>query len=236
MQTMSLETSRFLSLLDAPSRQAFEPHLRPVPLKEGACLHEVGSTLDYVYFPTRGMVSILTTTDDGQRVETGFVGREGVVGSSLAGFERSLDTALVQIGGEAYRLPAPVFMSAYDDHRPFRYLINRYNAIMWGLAQQSAACNALHPLRGRIARWLLHCRARTGSDELKITQEAVAAMLGVRRTSITLEESMLASQGILSIRRGQLKILRPNLLKERACECYQIHENRIADFASGYLL
>jgi CRP-like cAMP-binding protein len=205
-----------------------EPHLRAVPLEHGTLLHETGRALDNVYFPTHGMVSLLTTTRDGRRVETGIIGREGVVGSSVAGFEESFSAAVVQIPGGAYRVPTPVFMSAYDGSKPFRTLVNKYNAVMWALAQQCAACNALHPLRGRIARWLLQCRARVGTDELKITQEAVAAMLGVRRTSVTLEESKLESENLIRIRRGHIQILNPEQLRASACECYQVHEHRIA--------
>jgi len=227
------ERSLFLSSIDPSTKFIMDPHLREVTLKPGAVLLEPGSSIDYVHFPTHGVVSIMTVTKEGQTVETGAVGPEGVVGSGVVGLERSLHHAVVQVPGGACRLPSTVFVSACEQSKLFRAVVNRYNVTMWGMAQQYAACNALHALPSRIARWLLQCRARTGSDHVTVTQEEIATILGVQRTSVTTAECKFEREKIIRVRRGQVTILDLEALKERACECYQIDENRIARLASN---
>ncbi|MFL6796133.1 MAG: Crp/Fnr family transcriptional regulator [Xanthobacteraceae bacterium] len=228
-----METSNFLELVEPATREAMNPHLRPVPLDEGTCLHEAGADIDYVYFPTQGIVTLLTSTQDGHSVGTGLLGREGIVGSSLSGSPKAMDAAVVQVPGAAYRLPSRAFKGLYDENPSFRSLIDKYNRIMWGLAQQCAACNALHPLRGRLARWLLHMQARTDGVQLRTTQANLADLLGVRRTSVTLEENRLQGEGLIKISRGQITILNLDGLLACACECYDVHERRISHLTNG---
>jgi CRP-like cAMP-binding protein len=214
------EDNLILASLDAGDMRMLEPDLRDMVLKLDTVLAEPGAPIEYVYFPTHGMVSIVSIMRGGQAVETGLVGREGIAGSSVIGRKTSEHQLLVQAPGGARRLPSQKFVAAYEHSRTLRGAVNRQIATLWGMAQQSAACNALHTLEARLARWLLQSRDRLGSDELPLKQEFLAIMLGVQRTSITLAERNLQEQEIIRIGRARVTILDAAALGKRACECY----------------
>jgi CRP-like cAMP-binding protein len=228
-----VKQSIFWDLIDPADKAGLSRHLRDVALPQAMVLCDVGDPIECVYFPTDGMVSVVTRTGEGKAIETGTVGREGIVSSAVIGMEHSVEHVVVQIAGAARRVSRGAFLATYNESSSFRALVNRYNTFMWGLAQLCAACNAVHPLQARLARWLLQCRARTGTDDLWITQEFLGEMLGVRRTSVTLEAGRLEAAGLIKIGRGHVRILDSLKLKEQACECQQIHEERLARMMSA---
>ena len=220
------ERNLLLAALGAADLAIIEPHLRDVALKLGQTLQGPGDRIDYVYFPTAGMISNVTLLTDGQGAETGVIGREGVSGSSVVGDEYACELQMVQAGGTAKRLPATNFMHAYNHSIAVRNLVNFHNVSMWRMAQQCLTCNSLHPLESRLARWLLQTRDRIGQDDLPLTQEFLSLMLAVQRSSVATAARPLKQAGLISIRRGHVHILDGEGLTQKACECYGLMKAR----------
>ncbi|HEY0440147.1 MAG TPA: Crp/Fnr family transcriptional regulator [Xanthobacteraceae bacterium] len=226
-------TNALLASLLPADFDAIAPDLQQVALPRGQILCDAGEAFDYVYFPTSGMISVLAIMQSGQAIETGVIGREGVSCSAVVGRRHALDQSMVQIEGSAARLATGAFLAAYDQSSSFRQRINWHNTAMWAMAQQSVACNALHPLERRLARWLMQSRDITGSDELSLTQEFLSMMLGVQRTTVTLAEGTLQDENLITVRRGRIRVLNPEGLGHRACECYHTLRERQAAAANG---
>jgi CRP-like cAMP-binding protein len=198
------------------------PHLATIHLQQGVVLGEAGDEVDQIYFPHYGMLSLLAVLRDGKAIETATVGREGVVGA-MAGFGlyKSLVRAVVQMPMACSRIAAPHFRTAAAASDPLRNLCVRYNEVLLSQARVTAACNALHSIEARFCRWLLQSADRAASDTVPLTQEFLAEMLGVRRTSVTEVASKVQGAGVITYSRGVIKILdRPALLR-MSCECYE---------------
>lgn len=222
-QTSSLRQlgNRLLAALPSDSLVLLEPDLKQVMLPQGVVCFDPGDPINQVYFPHSGMISCLVTTGDGEMVETSSVGREGAVGlQSGLGHRVSFTRAMVQIAGKFSVIPASRFEHAAGRSAALRDLIIRYTEMLWAEAQQNAACNAIHDGAARLSRWLLQCSDRIGSNQLTLTQEFLADMLGVRRTTVTLLAQELQKEGILRYSRGRISILDRGRLEDRACECY----------------
>jgi len=215
------ESNQFLDALDARDYRILAVDLHLVPLTKGLTIYTRGKRFDYVYFPTRGLISIVVLMSDGRMIETGIVGREGICSAGMIGTDQAFDHAVVQIAGAALRVPCEKFLTLYDASKGFRDAVNRYNMKMWSMAQQSAGCNAVHDVASRLAKWLLQARDLTSSDELPLTQELLSIMLGVRRTTVTLVAGQLHDQGLIAINRALVRILDAEGLSKCACECYQ---------------
>src|SRR5262245_47058338 len=197
--------------------------LRQISLTQGKAIYEPGEQIDEIYFPQSGMISLLVVAGDGATIETATVGREGAVGLHGAfGKRLSFTRATTQIPGKFSVIRATAFAQVAQDHSPVRDLIARYTELLWAEAQQIAACNAVHDASARLCRWLLQCADRTGSDHLPLTQELLAEMLGVRRTSVTLLANSLRGKGLIEYARGHITILNREQLQHCACECYAI--------------
>ena len=198
------------------------PHLSTVSLQQGVVLFESGDEVDQVYFPHHGMLSLLAVLRDGKAIETATVGREGVVGAMAGlGLYKSLVRVVVQMPVSVSRIPATHFRTAAASSEPVRNLCIRYNEVLLSQARVTAACNALHPIEARFCRWLLQSADRAASDTIELTQEFLAEMLGVRRTSVTEVASKVQNAGAITYSRGVIKILdRPALLR-MSCECYE---------------
>ena len=207
-----------------------EPHARKVKLAQGTVLHEPGETLTNVYFPINGMVSMLAVLKSGEAIEAGIVGPEGFVGGYLGvrGW-RAFGHAVMQISGEALRISVRNFKKAYDTSDEFRTLINGYQSVMYFQAQQSAACQALHPVEARMCRWLLQAQDAIGGDTLNLTQEFLSHMLGVRRTSVSGSANKLQEDGLITYKRGVIRVLDRKALEKSSCECYAAVRGAIAD-------
>ena len=198
------------------------PHLVTLSLPQGDVLVEAGDEVDQVYFPHYGMLSLLAVLRDGKAIETATVGREGVVGAMAGlGLYKSLVRVVVQMPMACSRIPATHFRTAAASSDPVRNLCIRYNEVLLSQARVTAACNALHSIEARFCRWLLQSADRGASDTITLTQEFLAEMLGVRRTSVTEVASKVQSAGLITYSRGVIRILdRPALLR-MSCECYE---------------
>jgi CRP-like cAMP-binding protein len=210
-----------LRQLSGKTRALIEPHLCQVKLAQGAVLHEAGEAITGVYFPLSGMVSMLAVLRNGDAIETGIIGREGYVGGYFGprGW-RSSGHAVMQMGGEVMQLNVRQFKKVLDVSEDFRNLINGYQSVVYFQAQQTAACQALHQVEARMCRWLLQAQDAVGDDTLNLTQEFLSHMLGVRRTSVSGSANKLQEEGLISYRRGVIKILDRKALEKASCECY----------------
>jgi CRP-like cAMP-binding protein len=214
-------SNRLLAALPPDELATLERELQHVVLEQGVVLHRPGGSIDHVYFVTTGVVSIVTLMQDGTGVEAAMTGNEGVVGAAvLSGATTALSQAVVQIAGTARRMPAPQFVAACRRSASLQSLVERYQYALLGHAQQSAACNALHSVEARLCRWLLQARDRTANDMLPLTQEFLAQMLGVQRTTVTLVEGVLQTAGLIKHHRGRIQLLDPERISDAACECY----------------
>jgi CRP-like cAMP-binding protein len=198
------------------------PHLSTIVLPQGDILVEAGDEVDQIYFPHYGMLSLLAVLRDGKAIETATVGREGVVGAMAGlGLYKSLVRVVVQMPLACSKIAATHFRTVAATSEPIRNLCIRYNEVLLSQARVTAACNALHSIEARFCRWLLQSADRAGSDTINLTQEFLAEMLGVRRTSVTEVASKIQSAGLITYSRGVIRILdRPALLRT-SCECYE---------------
>jgi CRP-like cAMP-binding protein len=215
-------SNHLLASLPAAELELLLPHLKAVELVHEAVLFDVGETIEQVYFPHSGVVSLVVSLASGELIETAMVGRDSLVGGSSAlDGKVSLNKAIVQIAGHASVLGIERLRSAANTSIPFRTSLIRHEQLILVQAQQSAACNITHALEARLSRWLLRCRDLTGSEDLDLTQEFVSQMLGVRRTSVSIVAGSLQQAGLIRYRRGHIRILDVDGLREAACECYE---------------
>ena len=213
------------SLLASLPRDHFErllPHLSTVVLPQGVVLFEAGDEVDQVYFPLYGMLSLLAVLRDGKAIETATVGREGVVGAMAGlGLYKSLVRVVVQMPVACSKIAAAHFRTVAAGSDPVRNLCIRYNEVLLSQARVTAACNALHSIEARFCRWLLQSADRAASNTVNLTQEFLAEMLGVRRTSVTEVASKVQNAGVITYSRGVIKILDRPALMRMSCECYE---------------
>jgi CRP-like cAMP-binding protein len=210
-----------LATLPVADLDLLRPALETVALDQDAILARAGDGIDYVFFPRSGAISLMIDMADGETVDTAVVGREGALGLlSVLGPSPSATTAVVRAAGTASRIPASRFHAAFNRSPAIRHAVQIHVTAMLMKFQLGMACNALHPVKARMARWLLQFRDRIDHDVLPLTQEALSQMLGVRRTTVTLlMRDLRASGAIKSDRRGQIEIDRLRLAAA-ACECH----------------
>lgn len=186
-------------------------------------LHDPGDKIEFVHFPNRGLVSLIVGTREGKTVEVGVVGNEGLVGiPALVGLPRSPHRAVVQIAGDGLRVSADALLAALPPVSNLRNIASRHAVIQGMQAAQSAACNRLHGIEQRLARWLLIMQDRVDNGSLFITHDFLATMLGTDRPSVTLAAGILQRKGTIEYTRGSVKIVNRKLLEESTCECYQV--------------
>jgi len=217
-----LDTNRLLQSLSEADRQAIDPHLKRVDLKAQRTLYDLRDSIKEIHFPIDAVVSLVITLSSGEIVETAMVGNDGVVGAAAALNGRaSLNRAIVQIGGASLVSAVEPLREILQSHGSVRSLIGAHEQALFAQAQQSAACNATHVIESRLCRWLLRAADLHGGDQLPLTQEYIAQMLGVRRTSVTVVARTLQEAGLIRYTRGQIKLLDIPALREAACECYE---------------
>jgi len=222
--------NELLGALPAEVLHRLLPALERVPLVLKEILHQTGEPIEYVYFPGGGFVSELTVLETGEMVEIATIGREGVVGifASDDG-QHAPSVSMVQAATDAcYRLPTTVFRTEMDRGNAFHELMTRYMHAHVGLIMQSTACNAIHTVEQRLARWLLMAHDRVGLDEFPLTQEFVAMMLGVSRPSVTIVAGTLQKAGLITYHRGHLAIVDRENLEAASCECYRVARRLLA--------
>lgn len=185
-------------------------------------LHEAGEKIEYAYFLNEGMASLVVLTSDGRSVEVAIVGREGIVGTPLAvGLHRGPYRAIMQLPGSGVRMKSEVLEERLREMPELRLVLNRYVLVQGLQIAQIAACNRLHEIEQRLARWLLMCQDRVGSEYLPITHEFLAQMLGTGRPSVSLAAGILQKAGTIENLRGTVRILNRKELESAACECYK---------------
>jgi CRP-like cAMP-binding protein len=209
-----------LSLSADESRLVF-PKLELVRLRPRQVLHEVGDTLKSAYFCNSGLISILTSFPNGKSIEIALVGTEGFVGLPLvAGFQSAATRAIVQLQGTAFRIDASTLDPLLRQCTGLERRLQQFSQMKAAQISQIAACNLLHEVKERLARWLLMCHDRIGSDTMALTQELLAEMLGTRRSSVTMAAGQLQRAGFIAYGRGEIRIQNRTRLVSAACECY----------------
>jgi CRP-like cAMP-binding protein len=215
--------NHLLAALPTYIQQAWRAQLEPVQMPLGEVLYESGATLAHVYFPTTAIVSLLYVMEDGASAEIAVVGNEGIVGISLfMGGGSTPSRAVVQSAGEGFRLKAQVLKEEFNRAGPVLHLLLRYTQALITQMAQTAVCNRHHSLDQQLCRWLLLSLDRLRGDELIMTQELIANMLGVRREGVTEAALKLQSAGLIRYARGRITVLDRVGLEQRTCECYAV--------------
>jgi CRP-like cAMP-binding protein len=212
-----------LARLSAKECERLLPHLEQVNFALGEVIYESGGRQGYIYFPTTVIISLLYMMENGSSAEIGVAGKEGLVGIALfMGGGTVPNRAVVQSAGDAFRMKTNVLQDEFARGGTFQRLLLCYTQALIAQMSQTAACNRLHTLEQQLCRWLLLSHDRLDSDELIMTQELIANMLGVRREGVTAAAHRLQNEGMISYVRGHIKILDRPLLEESVCECYQV--------------
>ncbi|MBD2508565.1 Crp/Fnr family transcriptional regulator [Nostoc muscorum FACHB-395] len=224
--TLEQPANNLLAVLPPADYERLVPHLKLVKLSNRQVLYEPGEPITEVYFPNKAVVSIITTMEDGSTVEAGLVSNEGMVGIPvILGDNTTTTTASVQIPDSAMQMDADILKSEFNRGTALQSLLLRYVQSMYTQIAQGSACNRLHKLEARLARWLLTVSDRLQSEEFPLTQEFISQMLGVRRAGVTEAANILSQAGIITYHRGQINILNREALEKTSCECYQIIED-----------
>jgi CRP-like cAMP-binding protein len=218
-------------LLNLPTEEwkQVRPKLELIRLKLHHLLYEAGDTIRSVYFINEGMISVLAVQPDGDSVEVGLIGNEGFVGSPLlVGFRSSPSRFITQADGSAYRCGADSIKQLLPRCPVLTQLLNRYSQQLAMQTTQIAACNRLHEVAERLARWILMTEDRVGSKNLPLTHEFLGQMLGTRRSSVTVASGILQKAGLISHGRGSITVLNRPKLEEAACDCYGVVQRQLA--------
>jgi CRP-like cAMP-binding protein len=213
--------NRLLASLVPADFDLLRPHLKPTELKNETILYEAGDPVDRVYFPHSGIISLVVELSGGQGIEAAMIGRDSMLGATAAlDGQISLNKAIVQLPGAGETLDVVRFREVAEQSPALRTTLLRHEQVLFAQAQQSAACNASHTVEARLARWLLRSRDLSGSDTLALTQEFLADMLGVRRSSVSPVAVTLQRAGLIRYSRGHIEILDLEGLRNASCECY----------------
>ena len=230
--------SHLLNALPVDVYDRLLPDLERVPLALGQAIYESGKEQEYVYFPSASIVSLLYVMEDGSSAEIAVVGNEGVVGIALfMGGETTPSRAVVQSAGIAWRCTPAAMKAEFARGGALQRLLLRYTQALITQMTQTAVCNRHHQLEQQLCRWLLLSLDRLPSSELVMTQQLIANMLGVRREGVTEAAGRLQADGVISYRRGRIKVLDRLRLEERVCECYSVvrreSDRLLASHAAG---
>ena len=213
--------NRLLDALSDADYDLLAEHLRPQEMKLHDVLYEAEDEVDTVWFPETGMASVISVMLDGDMIETAVIGREGCVGLTEAcGSGVTFSRVIVQGPGRFWRAPTGAWRDAFGRSSNLRILVHDHLELMMTEARQVIACRNLHAVEQRLAWWLLECQDRLGDGRLPLTQEFLAVMLGVQRTTVTEHASQLQEEGLIRYRRGLIELVDRHRLEERACECY----------------
>jgi CRP-like cAMP-binding protein len=221
-----LSGNRLLAAVPAALISEITNQLEPVDLTQGDVLLERGEALDVMYFPTTGLISMVVDLQNGSTVESLTVGKDGFVETAaFFGLNHATLKGIVQIGGRALVMPVSTFAACLKDET-FREVMGGYVEEAIALLAQSSACLAFHPVEQRLARWLLEVQDRVEENELRLTHEFLAQMLGVQRPTATIAVNMLVRSGLIEHRRGRVRIVDQRGLEAASCECYKAARTR----------
>jgi CRP-like cAMP-binding protein len=215
--------SSLLRLLDETEFETLQPLLEHVMLPQGQLLAAAGEPVDDIWFPNGAIVSAVVRLGDGEAVEAGLIGPEGVVGVNVAlGLDEALLTSIVQVPGGAFRCRLANLRARLDEFPSLLNAMLRYSGALLACTAQVAACNATHNLRQRMARWLLMAHDRAGRDRFRLTHEFIAAMINVRRAGVSQFASELREAGAIAYTRGEVSVVNRAVLEAESCECYSV--------------
>jgi CRP-like cAMP-binding protein len=221
--TPDARQNRLLAVLSPRELEALVPALEPVALAAGMALYESGGAQPYLYFPVSGIVSLLYLLEDGSSTEIALTGREGVIGISLfMGGGVTPSRAVVQVPGHAWRLRAAPMKLSFGRGGELQPLLLRFTQALITQMTQTAVCNRHHGVDQQVCRWLLLALDRLASNEIRMTQERIANLLGVRREGVTEAAGKLQAAGLIEYTRGIIRVLDRGALEQRACECYMV--------------
>jgi CRP-like cAMP-binding protein len=212
-------------LLGIPDHEygLLRPHLHFLDMPHHLSLHEPRAPIEYAYFPNRGMVSLVIVTEEGRSVEVGVLGNEGFAGTpSAVGLRRSISREVVQIAGDGFRVDRSTLQTVLRSTPQLQALLSRYAVLQGMQVAQTAACNRLHAVDQRLARWLLMAQDRVDSGQLNITHDFLAIMLGTDRPTVSVAAESMQKKRIIECTRGAVKILNRKRLEGFACECYGV--------------
>src|ERR1035437_690558 len=202
---------------------SLRPHLEYVSLPNHLVIHQADGKLKFAYFPNRGLISLIVVMKDGKTAEAGIVGNEGFTGTLAAvGLSRSPLQAVVQITGDGFRVEVGALQNTLESAPRLQMILSRYAAIRGMQVAQTAACNRLHDIEQRLARWLLMAQDRVDSGSLPITHDFLATMLGTDRSTVSLAAGVLQGQELIEYTRGAVEIVNRKKLEDSACECYEV--------------
>jgi len=222
-QTKGPQNNHLLAALPEDVKERLFPHMELIELPLGKVLYESGDTLRYVYFPTNSIVSLLYVMESGASAEISVVGKEGLIGVALfMGGESTTSRAIVQSAGQAYRLLGQRLKDEFNRHGALLHTLLRYTQALITQMAQTAVCNRHHSIDQQLCRWLLLSLDRLDSNELVMTQELIANMLGVRREGVTDAAGHLQRLGVIEYHRGHIKVLDRPKLETLCCECYAV--------------
>jgi CRP-like cAMP-binding protein len=222
MDAISRSPNRLLATLPAADFELLRPHLETAPLVQEVVLVGAGDPLTRVFFPHSGVISLVVKLASGETVEVAMIGRDSVFGGSAAlDGNISLTDAVVQLPGVVSTLEVGCLRSAAERSIAFRTTLIRHEQALFAQAQQSAACNAIHPVEARLARWLLRMHDLSEVDTLPLTQDFLAQMIGVNRNSVSVVAHALQQAGTIKYARGHIEITNLERLRDASCECYQ---------------
>jgi CRP-like cAMP-binding protein len=225
---MDASRNGLLASLPAPDLPLIKPHLKHVPLHPAAVLQGQEASVEHVYFPLSGAVSLLTVMEDGNAVETLIIGREGAIGLGADfGPWIACTRAVVLAHGVAECIPAAALEGVARKSQEIARMLLRYKEALCSQVHQIAACNALHSVEQRVARWLLQASGRSDDGEVLVTQEIISQMLGLRRTTVTIAARRFQRAGLIRHRRGHIAIANRAGLQKLACECYETCRRRL---------
>lgn len=215
-----------LKALPEETKKRLFPQLKIIKLPLGKVIYEAGQNLENVYFPIDSIVSLLNVLEDGASAEISVVGNEGLVGIAVfMGGESTINRAIVQSAGRAYKLSASVLFDEFNDNQNLRELLLRYTQALMAQMAQTAICNRHHSIDQQLCRWLLLSLDRLASNNLTMTQELIANMLGVRREGVTEAAGKLQKLGVINYKRGQITVTNRQKLETLCCECYAVVKN-----------
>jgi CRP-like cAMP-binding protein len=222
MLDFSTPSNRVLAALSASDLRLLEPYLEIVEFRQGVRIHQLGEPLHHVVFPHNCLISINAVMESGNEIECAMVGSEGMVGAYGGyGIDHAVTDATVKIAGSAAQIPVADFRDALAQSEMIADRVARCEALLTAQMHQSAACNAVHDVEARMCRWLLEIDDRSGVGRFPMTQDMLAKMLGVRRTTVTLVAKRLQHVGAFRWRRGCVYVLQRDLIADRACACYE---------------
>ena len=215
--------NQLLSALPTEEYERLLPNLEAVSLTPKQIIYAPNESIEYVYFPNNGIISLVNFTEDGSTVEAATVGNEGMAGIAvLLGADRMISEAVSQVPGDGLRMKTEVFKRQVTPGSPLHNLLLRYTLALINLISQSVACNRLHSVEQRCCRWLLLCQDRVQSNEFPLTQEFLSQMLGVRRASVSVVAAILQRAGLIRYSRGKITILDRQGLEASSCGCYRV--------------